>query len=385
MKKTINIIVLILRVFVGLVFIFSGFVKAVDPLGSTYKFIDYFTAFNIPGLHSAAFYLAFILSGLEFTLGVCMVLFIQNKLANWGTLLFMTIFTPLTLWLALKNPVHDCGCFGDAIILTNWQTFYKNIIILIPVIISFIYRKRTFRWVNLKTEWIITAVVAFLITGFSVYNYEHLPVLDFRPYKVGTYIPGKMFIPQGAPKDVYEQYITLKDTTTGKNITLDINKYTNDSIFWCEGTKWKYISTSDPKLIKEGFHPSIHDFNIVSNLGEDITQQVLSDPDYYFILIAYDLNNSRTKNQSKINELYTQATAYHHKFICLTSSIEQDIKNFKNKWKTQYNYYITDPITLKTIIRANPGLVLLHKGTILAKWNSNDIPLYETIKVKYLK
>jgi len=385
MKKILGIAAIISRVLAGLVFIFSGFVKAVDPLGSTYKFIDYFHAFNMPWLEPTAFPFSIALSGLEFLIGVCLLLFIQNKWANWGALLFMAYFTPLTLWLALTNPVHDCGCFGDALILSNWQTFYKNIIILFLVIISFIYRNLLIRWVKPKSEWIITGIVALLVTGFSWYNYEHLPIIDFRPYKIDTYIPDKMIIPKGVPSAVYELDFTLRDTVSGKQISIESNLYMKDSTYWKKGTTWKFISSTEPKLIKKGYQPPIHDFSIVSLTGEDITQTVLSDTGYYFILVAYDLKKSNTKHQPAINELYKLAISNNYNFICLTSVIEKEIIEFKNKWQVQYEFFVTDPITLKTIIRANPGLVLLHKGTILEKWHSNDIPDYNTIKVKYLK
>ena len=385
MKKILNIIVIISRILVGLVFIFSGFVKAVDPLGSTYKFIDYFNAFNMPWLEPAAFPLSIALSSSEFLLGVCLLLFIQNKLATWGALLFMAFFTPLTLWLALTNPVHDCGCFGDAIILTNWQTFYKNIFISAFVIISFIYRNSLTGWLKLKTEWLITAIIAILITGFSWYNYRHLPVLDFRPYKIGTHIPDKMKIPEGAPSNVYKQYFTLIDTISGKQISIESKLYLSDSIYWGKSTTWKFISTTEPKLVKAGYKPPIRDFSIVSLSGVDITQLVLSDTGYYFVLVAYDLKKSETKNQPKINMLYNQVVADNHKFICLTSVSANEIDQFKTTNNATYDFYLSDPITLKTIVRANPGLIILHEGTILAKWNSNDIHGYDKIKMKYLK
>ena len=383
-KNILNIIAIISRILAGLLFVFSGFVKAVDPLGSTYKFIDYFHAFNLPWLDPAAFPLSIILSGSEFLIGVCLLLFIQNKWATWGALLFMVFFTPLTLWLALTNPVHDCGCFGDAIILTNWQTFYKNIFISAFVIISFIYRNSLAGWLKLKTEWWITIIIAFLITGFSWYNYQHLPVMDFRPYKVGTYIPDKMIIPEGAPASVYEQYFTLLDTLSGKQISIETKLYVSDSTYWGKSTIWKFISTSEPKLIKEGYSPPIRDFSIVSLSNVDITQQVLSDTGYYFILVAYHLNNTNKKYQTEINTLYDSVVADNNKFICLTSVSANEIEQFKTINKASYDFYLSDPITLKTIIRANPGLVILHAGTILAKWHSGDIPRYDKIKSKYL-
>lgn len=385
MKKTLNLIAIISRILAGLVFIFSGFVKAVDPLGSTYKFIDYFHAFNMSWLEPAAFPLSIALSGSEFLIGFCLLLFIQNKWVNWGALLFMVVFTPLTLWLALTNPVHDCGCFGDAFILTNWQTFYKNIFISAFVIISFSYRNYFTRWIKFKTQWLITAIIAFLITGFSWYNYQHLPVLDFRPYKIGTHIPDKMIIPEGAPANVYEQFFTLLDTVSGKKISIESNQYTHDSTYWKKGTTWKFISTTEPVLVKKGYVPAIHDFSISTLSGEDITQSVLSDTGYYFVLVAYDLKKSKIKHQSEINKLYNQSVADNHKFICLTSVTTSEIEQFKTMYGVAYDFYVTDPITLKTIVRANPGLIILHEGTILAKWHSNDIPDYNNIKVKYLK
>ena len=385
MKKTLNTIAIISRILAGLVFIFSGFVKAIDPLGSTYKFIDYFHAFNIAWLEPAAFPLSIALSSAEFLIGVCLLLFIQNKWATLTALLFMAFFTPLTLWLALKNPVHDCGCFGDAIILTNWQTFYKNILISAFVVISFLYRNSLAGWMKIRTEWLIAAITTILITGFSWFNYQHLPVLDFRPYKIGTHIPDKMIIPEGAPANIYEQYFTLLDTISGKQISIESKRYLSDSTYWARTTTWKFISTTEPTLVRAGYQPPIRDFSISSLSGTDHTQSVLSDPGYYFVLVAYDLKKSNTKHQTKINLLCNQATEDNHKFICLTSVSADEIEQFKTTNNATYEFYLSDPITLKTIIRANPGLVIIHGGTILAKWNSNDIPDYNIIRTKFLK
>lgn len=384
LQKFVYVLAIISRIIVGAVFVFSGFVKAVDPLGSNYKFIDYFDAFHMPWLDSFALVLAFILSGLEFLIGICLLLFIHHKLSNWGALLFMIIFTPLTLWLALTDPVQDCGCFGDAVILTNWQTFYKNVIILVFLIISFLYRKKFIVWMKKTIAWYITIIVAILITIFSYYNLEHLPVIDFRPYTIGTYVPDKMIIPEGAPADVYEQYFTLRDTVTGKEISVESKIYVKDSTYWGTSSVYKYVSSTDPVLIKQGYVPPIHDFTITSLSGDEITGDVLADTGYYFILVAYDTKKSKIKHQAKINGIYEDAVRDSNKFICLTSVSEDEITAFKEANNIKYEFYLTDPITLKTIVRANPGLVLLQKGTILAKWHSNDIPSYQEIKQKYM-
>ena len=382
-KKTFRFLVVFARIIAGLIFIFSGFVKAIDPLGSTYKFSDYFEAFKLVWLDPLALPLAFILSGLEFLIGICLLISVQKRLANWGALLFMVVFTPLTLWLALFDPVQDCGCFGDALILSNWQTFYKNIIILLLVVISFVGIQTFGRWLKTKFEWLIIIIFAVLITAFSFYNLGHLPVIDFRPYKVGTYIPDKMVIPIDAPVDEYEQIFTLLDTISGKQINIEGQVYFSDSTYWGTNTIWKYIA-SEPKLIKKGYTPPIHDFTITTLDGFEITNKVLTDASYCFILIAYDLNNTKTENLPHINSIYEQSINDHYKFICLTSVSNKEIITFKKTHHAGYEFYITDPITLKTIVRANPGLILLHKGTILAKWHSNDIPSYKKIKQQYI-
>ncbi|HBX52528.1 MAG: hypothetical protein A2275_12945 [Bacteroidetes bacterium RIFOXYA12_FULL_35_11] len=385
MKMFKKILGIITSAFVGIVFVFSGFVKAVDPLGSTYKFIDYFEAFNLPSLDVTAFPLSIILSGLEFTIGLCLLIFIQRKWALWGALLFMIFFTPLTLWLALTDPVSDCGCFGDAWILTNWETFYKNLIILSAVIIAFVLKKNIPVWLSVRKEWIFTGGIAFLITLFSWYNYQHLPVIDFRPYKVGNYLPEKMVIPDDAPRDIYETFLTIRDTVSGKEIKIEMAQYSDDSTYWCEGSRWKYISSSTPKLIKKGYQAPIHDFNIVAENGDEITKEVLADSVYYFLLVAYDLKKSDTDRMADINKLYKQALAEGNKFISLTAVSNDVIEEFKKKNNPAYDFYITDGITLKTVVRSNPGLVLLKKGTVLAKWHNNDIPDYESIKKQYFK
>lgn len=380
MRKILSYLAIASSVLTGLIFIFSGFVKAVDPLGSTYKFTDYFTAFNMPWLEPAAFPLAIALSGIEFLIGICLLFFIKNRLANTGALLFMIIFTPLTLWLALTDPVKDCGCFGDAIILSNWETFFKNIIISGLVIISFINRNNLPYRISPASEWAIVAITAVMITAFSWYNYQHLPVIDFRPYKIGANIPEGMIIPEGAPANVYEQYYTLRDTLTGNEVRIESNAYVLDSTYWKKGSVWKFISSSEAVLVKKGFEPPIHDFSITSLDGEEITQAVLSDTGYYFILVAYDLKKSDAKRQSEINFLYTQVISDNNKFICLTASGSDEIEKFRKLYDIPYNFFVTDPITLKTIIRSNPGLVILKNGTVAAKWHHNDIPDYESIK-----
>ena len=359
-----KVIKFISRVIIGMVFIFSGFVKAVDPFGSAYKFGDYFEAFHINFLGSIALPLAIILSSAEFIIGICLLFGISIKQVAWALLVFMLFFTALTFILALTNPVTDCGCFGDAIILTNWQTFYKNIILLPFVLVIFLWRNKYRLLYKPKTEWAITAFFTLFIVIFSVYCIKHLPVIDFRPYNIGTYIPEKMEIPEDAPRDVYETKIFYEKNGETKEFQLEN----------LPDSTWKFVRTEN-KLVKQGYVAPVHDFTIDDlETGEDIADIVLSDNNYYFVLIAYDLDKYKIKNQPEINELAGFCREKGYNFICLTASGSETIKQFKEKNGINYPFYNTDEITLKTIVRSNPGLILLKEGVIIGKWHNNDIP-----------
>ena len=204
------------RIIVGIVFVFSGFVKAVDPLGSTYKFIDYFNDFGMEFLVPLAFPLAVVLSSLELVMGISFLFGYRMKLVSWAVLLFMSFFTVLTFILAIYNPVSDCGCFGDALILTNWQTFWKNIIFMLFTIIVFSGRNSFPSIRGAIAEWGILAFFFSGAIGLSSYCNNHLPILDFRPYKVGTHIPTASAIPDGAPADVYDTRLYYRNIENGK-------------------------------------------------------------------------------------------------------------------------------------------------------------------------
>ncbi len=363
------------RFIVGIVFIFSGFVKAIDPLGSTYKFQDYFEAFGMDALGFLAFPLAILLSSLEFVIGFSLLFSTRKKLTTWALLLFMSFFTVLTFILAIYNPVTDCGCFGDAIIMTNWETFYKNIFLMVFTIILFRYRNQfETKWAVPKQWGFISIPLIFSIL-ISVYCYNNLPIMDFRPYSVETYIPEKMELDENASRAEYETILVYQKDGVEKEFTMEN----------LPDTTWEWVSTEN-KLIKEGEEPKIHDFTISTSLGNDITEIVLNDNKFTFLLVAYDLNETSIKNIEQINELanYVKESGVCN-FICLTSSLEEDINTFKEKTNAPYMFFNTDEITLKTIIRANPGLVLLKKGTILDKWHHKNTPSIEEIKEEYIE
>ncbi|WP_068689723.1 BT_3928 family protein [Culturomica massiliensis] len=366
----------ICRILIGLVFIFSGFVKGIDPLGSDYKFTDYFNAFGMSWMNFSALFFSFLLSMAEFIIGICLFLNIKTKLASWGALLFMAVFTPLTLILAIKNPVTDCGCFGDALVLTNWETFFKNIILLVMVLLVFFNRNRFKSIFNvLEQSVILTGSIIFMFC-IEMYSYRHLPILDFRPYAVGANITEGMTIPEGAPHDEYSTTLKYKNKNTG-----EIKEFDESNFPWQDTLNWEFHSSSQ-KLLKEGYKAPIHDFVIEHPEYGDITEEVLNDDDYTFLVVSYKLSKASAEAQDKLNKLAAYASENGYRFYGLTASNADEITDFVHKYNVNYSFCATDEIQLKTVTRSNPGLVLLKKGTIIDKWGHRDIPDADELKGK---
>lgn len=363
---TIGVWTNVCRFALAFVFIFSGFVKAVDPLGSQYKIQDYLEAFGIAGWFPSFFplFVAIILSTLEFSVGVYFLFGIRRKLSTALALIMMGFMTPLTFYLAIANPVSDCGCFGDAWVLTNWETFIKNVFLLLAAISVFKWGNRIIRLVSESSQWLIALYSLIFIIGVSLYCLTYLPVIDFRPYKVGTDIPQSMIIPEGAKKSVYESTFILEKDGIKKEFTLD--DYPDST--------WTFIDTHTV-LKEKGYEPPIHDFSIVRTAdGEDITEEVLNDKNYTFLLIAHRIDQADDSNIDLINEIYDYCVENGYKFYCLTSSLDDEIEQWRDKTGAEYPFCIADDITLKTIIRSNPGLMLIKDGVILNKWSHNELP-----------
>ncbi|MBN1416413.1 MAG: DoxX family protein [Bacteroidales bacterium] len=355
-----KVIRIISRIIAGIVFIFSGFVKGIDPIGYTYKIQDYFTAFYLDFFGTLALPIAVILSTAELVIGFNLLIGIRMKLTSWVLLLFMSFFTILTFILAIFNPVSDCGCFGDAVKLTNWQTFWKNIILLVPALIIFLQRDHFKSFYANHTEW--TLAILFVLFGLflSLNCYRNLPYMDFRPYSVGTYIPDKMKIPEGMPVDEYETILVYEKNGIQK-------EFTAKNFPW-QDTTWKWVETKQ-KLIKKGYEPPIHDFIITSETGTDITEDILFDPACTFLIIAYDLYKSNRKAFEELNKAASEGKKSGFKFYMVTSSTKLEIASFRESVNPSFEICTADEIMLKTIIRSNPGIVLLRKGTILGKWH----------------
>ncbi|MCB9000021.1 MAG: DoxX family protein [Bacteroidales bacterium] len=361
------------RILVGALFVFSGFVKAIDPLGSTYKFSDYFTAFSLDFFVPLALPLAFLLSAFELVLGISLLLGYRMKTISWLVLVFMSFFTILTFILALYNPVTDCGCFGDALILTNWQTFGKNIILMVFAILIFIGRHKFAVVRGAIFEWSVLGVFFLLVIGISSHCKNHLPIIDFRPYKTGTNIPAATSIPEGAPADVYETRLFYRNTIDGKTSEFTINNFPDDSA-------WEFVD-SKSVLLSKGYEAPIHDFSISAPNGEDLTETIKNDKGFVFLLISYNLPKA-DKNALLTADAYNKLASVYSglSFYAVSASIDEDVKNTRESLNLSYDFGGADEIALKTIIRSNPGLLLIKDGTILAKWHYNDFPDLSEIK-----
>lgn len=458
------------RIITGIVFIFSGYVKVVDPLGTAYKFVDYFVAMHLDFLSPVALPFAIIMVIAELVIGLALLFNILPKLSSWALLLFMVAFTPLTLWLAVANPVHDCGCFGDALILSNWATFGKNVVLLALTIIVFIYRKKFKSAFSMPAQWALMGAYTLAALFICIYALQHLPPIDFRPYKIGANIREGMSIPESERDnvDVYESVFIYEKNGEKKEFTLE--NLPDES--------WTFVDAQH-KLIKQGYVPPIHDFSITpvnlstssqateeipdvydalytfekdgeindftidalpghdwyfvqikshlemnpgnielvyqdndnethifnlynlpdydyhfidayytgttdqmsqsASFTDDITDIVLDNQGYTFLMISVLLDEANTKRHSDINKLAAYCQANGYDFMCLTASSAGDIEKFAAENKPIYNFYNTDPITLKTIVRSNPGLVLIKNGTVLNKWAWRDIPQPEEL------
>ncbi len=351
-----------LRILVAIVFIFSGFVKLVDPLGFTYKIEDYLEAMGgfAQTLSSLALVASIAISTFEMLLGLCLLFQIQVKRTAFFVLLFMLIMTPLTLWIALKNPVTDCGCFGDALVISNWETFFKNVVLLIFIIIILIFSKKINQLFLPYIEWV--AILIFIGTGVgvAVYSLQNLPLIDFLPYKKGTNIPDAMLIPEGAPLDKLETTFIYEKDGVQKEFTLE-NYPKGDST-------WKFVDQKTT-LISEGFKPPIHDLHIVDEAIGEITEDVIYYEGSTYLFVMYDINKTSKEGAIKAEEFYQKYKNSTTKFYALTASGDDDIETFRQNTGITYPFCKTDPITLKTMVRSNPGLILIKNGTIQGKWS----------------
>ncbi len=356
----------ICRFILSAVFIFSGFVKANDLHGTEYKIQDYLLAFGLNDIIPSylPFLLSLILAIVEFCVGVYLFFGIRRRTSTTMALLMMGFMTPLTLWLAVTDKVLDCGCFGDVIILSNWETFWKNIIFLIAAVSIFKWKAKIKPIITSRFDWLVGLYTFIYILYFSLYCYRELPLLDFRPYHISANIRNQMEVPKDKKPTVYDTKFILEKNGKKKEFTLE--DYPDST--------WTFIDSKT--VIKErGYEPPIKDFFIESfEDGEDITADILDKDDYTFLLIAPQLAKADDSSIDLINELYDYALDNKYQFYCITSSSANDIEKWKISTGAEYPFAIADETMLKTMIRSNPGVILLKKGTIINKWSVNNLP-----------
>lgn len=363
---------LISRILVGLVFTFSGFVKGIDPLGTAYRIEDYFVAYGTEWAMPLALFLSVALSTLEFVLGVALLFNTKLKQLSWVLFPLMIFFTFTTFYDALFDPVPDCGCFGDAIKLDNWETFYKNIVLIIFVSVIFFGRKKFRSLWSGSAQFTIIALAVVGFAWFAHYNYHHLPLIDFREWKIGN----NMIAEDKEPPKVF---VTYKNKETGETKEYLSPDYPwNDSVWMAQ---WEFVDQRT--VIPEGSQTA--ELSIEDIDGNNFTSDFIENPDYQFIVVAYDLESTAHQAFTRINEIYKGAEMDGYLFIGLTSSLSETVEKFKADYQVDFDFYYADPIILKTMVRSNPGLILLKNGLVLDKWHYNDLPEFSDIFAAYIE
>ena len=365
MKRAKAVALYVARTVVGLTFILSGFVKAIDPLGTQYKIQDYLAAIppslSLPDMLTLLMSVS--LSMVEFTLGAFMLTAISRRLTARLTLLFMMVMTAVTVWIYIADPVKDCGCFGDALTLTNLETLLKNIVLLALAALVAWRPTHIGRLMSRSNQMLLGQMLMVTPVALSFWCLYDLPLIDFRPYHIGADIKAGMEIPEGAEQPVFDTTFIMEKDGERREFTLD--NYPDST--------WTFVD-SKTVTVKEGYVPPIHDFSITAADGDDITDMVLGREGYTFLLISPDLDKADDQNFGDIDQIYEFCQDNSIPFYCLTASTEKSQQHWQNITGAEYPFCMTDATTLKTMIRSNPGLMLLEKGVVRGKWSHNRLP-----------
>lgn len=372
------------RIFVGLLFIFSGLIKINDPLGFSYKLEEYFEVLHIGFLTSFALSIAIILCSLEIILGFALLIGVRAKSVAWGLLLLIIFFAFLTFYSAYFKVVQTCGCFGDAIPLTPWQSFSKDLVLLLLIIVIFVNRKTIEPAFSKKTGDNLLIGSAIVAVGIGLYTYNFMPVIDFLPYKVGANIPDEMKIPPGAKPDEYEITYNLKNKKTGETKVMTDKEYMSSNIW--KDNNWAVVGTPESKLVKKGYEAPVKDLSIQDAQGNNYTNELLSNPYNSFIVVAYDLNHTNVEAIGKLNAIAANLIRdFNTRTIMLTSNSAKDAEAFAKKNHLVMEIFYADEVPLKSMVRANPGVLLMKNGVILNKWHYHSVPKYEDLVKQYFQ
>lgn len=383
------IITHISRFLVGGLFIFSGFIKANDPLGFSYKLEEYFEVFKADsglGIFESfahiALPLAILLCVSEMALGFMLLVGYKRNLTLGLLFAQIAFFTFLTFYSACYNKVTTCGCFGDFLVLKPWTSFWKDVVLLILITLLISGKESINELFSGLISLSITTIAIILFFAFPIYAYRNLPPLDFRAYKIGDNIKDNMKAGADYKPAEYESGFIYENLKTGEQKHFDMKNYP-----WQDTLNWKWVAT-DNVLIHDAVNPpKIVDFSITDLNGNDIKDSILNNKDYMFLLICYDLGKTEDDEtlHAKINDLYKLADSDHIKLLALTAGDAKQIDDYKHKHQALYDFANADGIVLKTMVRANPGLILIKDGTVIMNWHHNNFPTYSDVKQKYMK
>ena len=372
------------RITVGLLFIFSGLIKANDPLGFSYKLEEYFDVFHITFLNGFALSIAILLCALEMIFGFALLIGVRAISVAWGLLLLIIFFSFLTFYSAFFKVVQTCGCFGDAIPLTPWQSFSKDLVLLLLILVIFVNRKviQPLFKKGAGDQLLLAATV--LSVGFGIYTYNFSPVMDFLPYKIGANISDEMKTPPGAKPDEIEVTYHLKNKKTGATKVMSDKEYLKSNIW--KDNDWTIVGEPESRLIKKGFSPKIADLIINDAQGNNYITELLTNPYYSLVIVAYNLRQTDEEAINRLNALAINLSQnFNIRTVLLTSNSAQDATAFAKQHHLLSEIFYADEVPLKSMVRSNPGILLLKNGTIINKWHYHSMPKYDELVKKYFQ
>lgn len=357
-------------------------------MGFGFKLQEYFHVLHLNFLNDYATWIAVAICAFEIILGALLVLGIAGRKVAWGLLLLIIFFTFLTFYSAFFEVVSSCGCFGDAIPLTPWQSFIKDLVLLVFILVIFVKRKKIVPLIASSfTNNLLSFFVIILSFGIGIYTISYLPFVDFLPYKEGNNIPKLMEIPEGAEQDEYEHIYSLKNKSTNEEKKMTDKEYMDQKIW--EDENWEVIGEPESKLIKKGYQVPIPDLIISDAEGNDLTKEVINNPYYNFVVTSVDVTKLSPADfiaLDKINQTIRDlSTEYNIRAILLTASSSENVTYLNDQLDLVLESFYADAVPLKSMVRSNPGVMLLQNGTVIKKWSKHAFPSKEKLIETYFK
>lgn len=362
MKTVLNLF----RIIVGVLFIFSGLIKANDPLGLSYKMDEFFEVLHLTFLSPASLAFSVIMNVFEIIAGVAVLLGYRMRLFSFLLLLLICFFTFLTGFALFSGKIRECGCFGDCIKLTAEQTFWKDIALLVMILVIFFYRRRIQPLFSKAPAVAIMLISLLLAVGIQWYTLSHLPFIDCLPYKVGNSIPEQMKLPPGAKPDVYETVLIYEKNGQRKEFTMETYPW--------EDSTWKFVDRKDKLVQKGNAEPAIKDFILTDFDKVNQTQAILQEPKPVYFFLVLNTAKAGSGWETRLEALQKRFGSGEVAIYGVTASSKEAVDAFKAKHGLQFPFVQMDGTAIKTAGRSNPCLLLLEKGIIKGKWHYNDIP-----------